>query len=828
MPRVTPWPRVAAALLLVASGAARPDPAPFDLAGPTLEVEVTRAGTTLPAAQVPNLVAGDRILMKADLDPAASAHYLLVAAFLRGSTAPPPPNWFSRCETWAKKCVAKGMTLTVPEGAQQLLVFLAPETGGDFGTLVDAVRGRPGIFVRAAHDLNQAGLDRSRLEQYLAAIRNVGEDDPARLKEVAPLLSRSLGIKVDEKCLEKASDRQAQCLMQGRESLIMADGHSTSITQELTSGPASDLAMTAGNTPQLKSGYYGPFIGSVLDIARLLDTFRTAQYQYIPALTSMQVRQVALALNAPPSFHDPKSVLVAAFPAIASPEFPPLRAVDPRETYCVRKTPLVLPVEGAPLVFATAYAHDVKLRLHGPGNTTVELPAWADPERGGIAIDTSALPKANLGNSIRGTLHGEWGFEKYDGPGFQLVDARAESWRLAAGDEASLVVGRPDSVRLGAGNVSCIADIVLTDAAGKQVGLEWKRVKPDEVDLKVPLQDATPGELTLLIRQYGDSAPQKLSLHAYAEAGHLEGFALHAADTQGVLRGNRLDEVAKLVVRDVEFVPGALATNQGHDELSMQTSAAESATGLQSGDTAMGRVTLKDGRAYDVKVSVDTARPSALLIAKSTQELASDRNIRLSNEDELSQDAQLTFSLHAKTPASFSRDEKIEVATLDGSPSTVLDVSGGGMTLENTKVAVATLAPGKALGSSAFGPLRFRMLSNGVAGDWRPLATLVRLPVLTKLECPGSSGTACKLSGANLFLLDAVSGDSGFSEPVTVPEGFTGQALLVPRPAEGHLYVKLRDDPSVISVATLEAQAPAPVAAAPSAAPPQNAARKEP
>ena len=40
--------------------------APFDLAGPTLEVEVSRGGRTLPAAQVPNLATGDRLWMKAD------------------------------------------------------------------------------------------------------------------------------------------------------------------------------------------------------------------------------------------------------------------------------------------------------------------------------------------------------------------------------------------------------------------------------------------------------------------------------------------------------------------------------------------------------------------------------------------------------------------------------------------------------------------------------------------------------------------------------------------------------------------------------------------
>src|ERR1700730_15309893 len=220
-------PLLSAALGLAAAAAAHADPANFHLAGPSIELEVTRGAMTLPASQVPILAAGDRVWMKADLPTALqSAHYLMVAAFLRGSTNPPPANWFSRCQTWAGKCSQDGMTLTVPKEAQQLLGFLAPGTGGDFNTLVDAVRGRPGAFVRTSQDLNQATLDRSRLQRYLDAIRTLAEADPARLKEAAPLVARSLAIKVDEKCLDRIVSLQASCLLQGRESLILSDGHS--------------------------------------------------------------------------------------------------------------------------------------------------------------------------------------------------------------------------------------------------------------------------------------------------------------------------------------------------------------------------------------------------------------------------------------------------------------------------------------------------------------------------------------------------------------------------------------------------------------------------
>jgi hypothetical protein len=137
---------------------------------------------------------------------------------------------------------------------------------------------------------------------------------------------------------------------------------------------------------------------------------------------------------------------------------------------------------------------------------------------------------------------------------------------------------------------------------------------------------------------------------------------------------------------------------------------------------------------------------------------------------------------------------------------TVLNFINGGITLENAQVAVATINPAKAFGSSAFGPLQFRVVAKGIAGDWQPLGTLVRLPVLIDLACPATPELACKLSGTNLFLVDSVSNDPGFSHPVLVPDGFLGSALPVPHPAAGPLYVKLRDNPSVINPTTLEMQ----------------------
>ena len=230
--------------------------------------------------------------------------------------------------------------------------------------------------------------------------------------------------------MDRIPELQAPCLMQREESLILNDGHSTSIVEALTSGPGSDLAMEASYTPQLSYGYYSPYIASVLDIARLLDSFHVARYQYIPALGSLQGDRLALTLNTAPSFQSPKSVLVVALPAVERPQPPPLHAVNPKEIYCARRTTLVLPVEGAPLVFSTNYAHDVSLKLMGAGGRTINLPAAADALKGGYVIDTSALRSADLGDTVQASLQGRWGFDPCRAPAFP-IDECARS-RLGA------------------------------------------------------------------------------------------------------------------------------------------------------------------------------------------------------------------------------------------------------------------------------------------------------------------------------------------------------------------------------------------------------------
>ena len=138
------WVPVLAAVL---GGTGHAAAAPFDLAGPTLELTVTRGDTTLPASEVPDLAPGDRMWVKAELPPTQSAHYLLVVAFLRGATNPPPQNWFFSCKTWTGKCALDGLTVTVPQERSRRWCFSHPRPAAISGRC--GRRARPARRVRA-------------------------------------------------------------------------------------------------------------------------------------------------------------------------------------------------------------------------------------------------------------------------------------------------------------------------------------------------------------------------------------------------------------------------------------------------------------------------------------------------------------------------------------------------------------------------------------------------------------------------------------------------------------------------------------------------------
>lgn len=794
-------------LLLVTPLVAAPTTAPFDLAGPRIEIKITRGGQTLPISQVPNLQAGDEMWLHPDLPENESVHYLLIPVFLRGTLNPPPNDWFTKVETWRSDVRKSGVNIEVPDGAHEALIFWAPDTGGGFNTVRSAVRDRPGVFVRAAQDLYAADLTRSRLDAYVNAVKKIAATDPTDLEKRATPLSRTLYLKINKACFELPVDQQETCLIENPDNVVLNDAQSQSMVTALTSGSAADMINQITASSAMGGGAYSPYVGAIVDMVRIMGSMHTAQYAYIPALAVMKTDQLDLKLSSPPSFSNPKSVMVSSLPPVAPVHFPLLNAVHPQEMLCLERPSLLLAVEGAPLVFSTGYAHDLVLRVKDTTGRSLDLPAIPDAERGGFVVDAKALQGTPLAGGVTGQLRGYWGFDAYDGPSFVFTNSRPETWTLPSGESDALTASDKLTLRLQADSVVCVQGVNVATPEGSVVKAKWKRTPPKLIEVNLPVKSTSQGLFNIAISQYGQSKPDKVPVHVYPPSAIITGLIIHAGDSEGEMTGSRLDEVTSVAMGGVTFHPGKIRHDHSeeHMHLTTPTNIAGSSV-LAAGAFVTAQVHLKDGRVLDIPVTIAPSRPRVQLLSKSIalSPTGSAALIHLGNDTDLPQYGRLNFFLKSVAPPEFPRDEKIEVASANGGFSTTLSLTDASLTLQDAQTVLAVLDPVKAFGPSAFGPIHFRPVTgDGVNGDWQPLTNLVRLPSLKEVHCPASPTKPCTLTGDNLFLIDSVSNSAQFTRPVIVPMGFAGMTLQVPRPIGTTLYLKLRDDPATVDLVSL-------------------------
>lgn len=845
-----------AAVMMLCASSAFGQASRFDLTGPSISVHVQRGDQSLPIAEVPNLQAGDKLTIHADLPKTQSVHMILIVSFLRGSTNPPPENWFTELKTWDKK-FSEGVTVTVPQEAQQALIFLAPETGGDFSTLKSAVMGRPGTFVRAAQDLNEASFEQARIERYVQALQRVTEGTPDQLLDHSKKLAATLNLKPNDDCFKKAADQQLACLRQTGTQLLLDDGHGQTLAASLTTGASADLIGAVAVTPAATASgiaSYSAYVGTVIDVVRLMSGIHTAHFQYIPAIAFPDEEALNLRLNTAPSFHDPKSVIVVALPAIQHSVAPPLRLQDAGHVSCLLQPNMVLPLEGAPLVYATSFAHDMHLHLNNGAtiNGKADLPLRADAFEGGLLLTdeegrrplpVSAPEAHDPGNpeaksaptlqprenkapvavvpdkggpmQVTGTLQGMWGFDSFSGLTVPLQRLPGGGW--SAVEQSDLFAGRENQLRLRADGTACTSNVAL-DQGGNDSNLKWKQGdRPNVLQVTVPLQKAAPGSVHLLVHQYGTAAVEKVAVTAYSDKTRLEALRIHAGDSVANLSGNGLGGVDSVKIAGVEYKP---ASDQPADGKTLRLTptvnkAAKDNNGKPPfsapGENGTAEVKLADGRTLPVPYSVDTARPAVDLLSKTVKvDTGNGLPLTLGGNSDIPLNARVTLALRSRFPERFPRSEKIEVALEDGSLKTTLSLADGSVVLQDSRTALAFLTPGKIFGTSAFGPIQARAVgSDGTVGDWIPLGTLVRTPVITGVTCtrttakedPADSG--CQITGRDLFLLGAIAADSSFGNAAEVPLGFAGDSLPVPRPADNKtLYLKLRDDPDVVTTVT--------------------------
>ncbi len=692
---------------------------------------------------------------------------------------------------------------------------------------------------------------------------------------------------------------QFTCLTQTGSQIVLDDGNGQTIANVLN-GPTSDLISQASYTTAAGGGLYSAYVGAIVDVVRIMSNLHTAQYQYIPAISFPQDDAMNLRLNTPPSFHNPKSVLVIALPAVQPAVTPPLRPADPNEITCLIKPTVVLPIEGAPLVFSEDFAHNLVLHLNTPPGAPSEpdIPLTPDAYYGGLVLQkdqqhhiplhdpTPLLPASSAAHTepnpfanpslaphpsapsakpqpkpvlLSGVILGRWGFDSFTGPTVQLQQLPGSDWTIvppsAAGKEATydLIAGHTATLLLNSTGSACVHSVTANPGGQTPFPVAFDRKpKPDQPNLlalTLPLErNLTPGDLHLAIQQYEQPKPDELAARTYSEPATVSNIELHASDKSLVVTGTRLGLIDKITVGDLVFSPAP--------DASYDTQPADSAVpgtlhfamapnvpvpSTHVGEALTASIALRDSRVLSVPLTVSASRPVITLLRKSALADARNTDINLSNPDDLPLSSMLTFTL--KSPDRFPRNGEIEIETLDGTLRTVLTLApSGGLLLQDPHTIVATLDPLRSFGPSAFGALRMRAVypaatsrqkergapsqtpaeaatspstpdtdaddASSPASDWLPLVTLVRLPTLTQLQCPPDPTQSCTVTGNNFFLLQSISTSPDASDPVPVPDGYTGTNLTVPHPTADTIFFKLRDDPASIDSAILPVPAP--------------------
>ena len=821
---------------------ARADNARFDLVGPKISVRVTRAGATLPIAEVPNLRSGDKLWVKADLPENQKNHLLLIVAFLRGTTNEPPDDWFTEIDTWDKKKTREGTTITVPEGAEQAVMFVAPETGGDFKTLRSAVKGRPGLFIRANADLNEASFEQQRIEHYLAAMKTVPANDQKAIQDRSGKLASTLALRPNADCFKQPVEQQVTCLTQSSAPVLLDDGHGQTIASAISTGPSSDFINAAAATPMAGAGVYSAYVGAVVDLVHLVSQMHTAQYQYIPAIAFPSSETLNLKLNTPPSFINPKSVIVIGLPAIQEAKLPPLRPHNDNQVSCLLQPKMALLLEGAPLVFSTSFAHDLVLHLNRTG-APADLPLKPDAFEGGLVVtkeeqrrsldrvakEENAKNDPKLASStdltVTGTVKGYWGFDAFDGPTLTLQQVPGKGWKVVGNSQ--LMTGKDNHLTLRGDGTACVQQIALTNKNGKDVDVSFKPAEgvskgaedaKNPLELAVSLKTVQPGDYSLGIKQYGSGEVNKVPLTAYTSDIRLDAVKLHRGDNVAVLSGEGLENVVSVEIAGQTFVP----SGPSNDEKTVQL---EAKAGVSPTEGIEATAKLKDGRTMKVKVATQAARPGLTLISVNATAMPANGAlpVTLGAKSDIPLNGRLTFVVQTKD--AFPRNQTIEVATADGALKTALSLKENNLVLQDERTAIGMLVPAKAFGQSGFGKLQMRpVAADGTTGDWTPLGTLVRTPEVTAIRCTTEDAPTCMLEGNSLFLAETFGADKDFAKAAEVPVGFADGTFAVPTPVDGKtLYVKLRDDPANVATVVLpkpvEKVAPPPAAKAPIAVP---------
>jgi len=159
-----------------------------------------------------------------------------------------------------------------------------------------------------------------------------------------------LPVEMQYTCLTQTGIRPCSTMATARPSLTASPAE-----------PNSDFINQASYTGLAGAGNYSAYVGAIVDLVRITSGLHTRHYQYIPAIASpaAKVSNLRLQHSGPPSIT--RKVRHRSSVCLRSSRSPPRSAhPNPKKIDCLPQTRGgSSPSEGAPLVYSTAFAHDL-------------------------------------------------------------------------------------------------------------------------------------------------------------------------------------------------------------------------------------------------------------------------------------------------------------------------------------------------------------------------------------------------------------------------------------------------------------------------------------
>ena len=209
---------------------------------------------------------------------------------------------------------------------------------------------------------------------------------------------------------------------------------------------------------------------------------------------------------------------------------------------------------------------------------------------------------------------------------------------------------------------------------------------------------------------------------------------------------------------------------------------------------------LTDGRVLHRTDTVGAPRPAAAVVSRAVTPPQDSGPIRidLGTGQVAPLGSVITFALRATDPKALSARTTVQVSADGGQTVTTIGRSSG-LVLVDAVNALVKVDTGALFDRSTHGPLLYRLVANGMEGDWQPVVTLVRLPRITGYACTRGPQARCRLTGESLVQILALSADETFQAHTDVPVDLTAPEIEVPgNGASRTLFVKLRDDPATV------------------------------